>query len=77
MAERDDEKRKTVPHAYQEGGVDALHERPAGTDEDDRTGQGRPPEVSADRAQAPDAFVSEEVDARDRQRHRGSRKTRS
>lgn len=54
MAERDDENRKTMPHA-----------------------QGRSPEVSADRPPAPDAFVSEEVDTRDREHHRAPRKTRS
>lgn len=66
------------PPAYQQGSVETIGDaRPAGRDEDDRTGHGRAPEVTDDRAPNSDAFVSDEVDTRDRQRRRGSTRTRS
>lgn len=68
----------TPPPAYQEGSVETIGDgRPSGRDEDARTGHGRAPEVTGERAPAPDAFVSDEVDARDRQRRGRRARTRS
>jgi hypothetical protein len=66
------------PPAYQEGSVETIGgARPVGKDTDDRTGHGQPPEVTDERSLAPDAFVSDEVDTRDRQRRGRPTRTRS
>jgi hypothetical protein len=80
MPRRDDD--RTSPHtplpAYQEGSVETIGgARPAGADTDDRTGRGRAPDVAEERSPAPDAFVSDEVDSRDRQRRPHPTRTRS
>jgi len=51
-----------VAPSYQEGSIESVGGRPAGTDESDRSGEGTlPPEGAARSEDGRDAFVSSEV----------------